>query len=77
MIRGCGRVIVSTLIASASAGTAQLENAALVRVADIPLGGNTTRLDYESLDQGRHLLFIAHLGASEVVEKPFNVDELL
>ncbi|MGH8137073.1 MAG: YncE family protein [Steroidobacteraceae bacterium] len=36
-------------------------------VADIPLGGNTTRLDYESLDAGRHLLFIAHLGDSAVI----------
>jgi YVTN family beta-propeller protein len=39
----------------------------LIRVADIPLGGNTTRLDYESLDEGHHLLFIAHLGDSAVI----------
>lgn len=36
-------------------------------ITDIPLGGNTTRLDYESLDTGRHLLFIAHLGDSVVI----------
>lgn len=36
-------------------------------VADIPLGGHTTRLDYESLDAARHLLFIAHLGDSAVI----------
>jgi len=36
-------------------------------VADIPLGGNTTRLDYASFDAGRHLLFIAHLGDSAVI----------
>ena len=36
-------------------------------VADIPLGGNATRLDYESLDASRHLLFIAHLGDSAVI----------
>ena len=36
-------------------------------VADIPLGGNATRLDYESLDPVRHLLFIAHLGDSAVI----------
>jgi len=36
-------------------------------VADIPLGGNTTRLDYTSLDADRHLLFIAHLGDSAVI----------
>src|SRR4029077_16520207 len=34
-------------------------------IADIPLGGHPTRLDYASLDAGRHLLFIAHLGDSE------------
>src|SRR5260221_14113051 len=39
----------------------------LQRVADIPLGGNTTRLDYESYDPERHLLFIAHLGDSAVI----------
>ena len=39
----------------------------LVPVADVPLPGKTTRLDYESLDPGRHLLFIAHLGDSAVV----------
>ena len=39
----------------------------LSSVSDIPLGGNTTRLDYESLDVGRHLLFIAHLGDSVVI----------
>ena len=36
-------------------------------VADIPLGGNTTRLDYASFDADRHLMFIAHLGDSAVI----------
>src|SRR5678815_4676339 len=36
-------------------------------VADVSLGGNTTRLDYASFDAGRHLLFIAHLGDSAVI----------
>src|SRR5579859_4240221 len=39
----------------------------LVKVADVPLGGRTTRMDYASYDQGRHLLFIAHLGDSAVI----------
>ncbi|HEX3398412.1 MAG TPA: YncE family protein [Steroidobacteraceae bacterium] len=39
----------------------------LALVADVPLGGNTTRFDYESLDSQRHLLFIAHLGDSAVI----------
>jgi DNA-binding beta-propeller fold protein YncE len=36
-------------------------------VADIPLPGRTSRLDYESYDPDRHLLFIAHLGDGEVI----------
>ncbi len=35
-------------------------------VADIPLAGGSSRLDYESLDDRRGLLFVAHLGASIV-----------
>src|SRR5581483_8254096 len=36
-------------------------------VADVSLPGGNSRFDYESLDADRHLLFIAHLGASEVL----------
>ncbi|EIL92992.1 hypothetical protein AB7849_14965 [Rhodanobacter sp. 115] len=39
----------------------------LTRITDVPLGGGTTRMDYASLDPGRHLLFIAHLGDSAVI----------
>ncbi len=39
----------------------------LSRVADFPLPGRATRLDYTSYDPERHLLFIAHLGDSEVI----------
>jgi DNA-binding beta-propeller fold protein YncE len=37
-------------------------------VAEIPLPGDNSRFDYASLDAPRGLMFIAHLGASEVVE---------
>jgi hypothetical protein len=37
-------------------------------VARIPLPGGNSRLDYASLDSARGLLFVAHLGASQVVE---------
>ena len=37
-------------------------------VARIPLPGGNSRFDYASLDAGRGLLFVAHLGASQVVE---------
>ena len=37
-------------------------------VARIPLPGGNSRFDYASLDPGRGLLFVAHLGASQIVE---------
>lgn len=36
-------------------------------LADVPLSGDTSRLDYESLDPQTGLLFIAHLGAGNVI----------
>ncbi len=39
----------------------------LQSVMDLPLPGDTSRLDYASLDPDRHLLFVAHLGANEVI----------
>jgi YVTN family beta-propeller protein len=35
-------------------------------VRDVPLPGDTSRFDYESLDPGMHRLYIAHLGAGTV-----------
>jgi DNA-binding beta-propeller fold protein YncE len=56
---GCGR----------PAGSAPASAPAPVRVVgELPLPGDGSRFDYASLDPGRGLLFIAHLGASEVVE---------
>ncbi|WP_249938707.1 YncE family protein [Streptomyces mirabilis] len=40
----------------------------LQRVGELALPGDSSRFDYASLDSGRGLLFIAHLGASEVIE---------
>ncbi|MFL9963781.1 YncE family protein [Paraburkholderia sediminicola] len=50
-----------------AAGEEQAHKLPLSHVADIPLPGRTTRLDYESYDPARHLLFIAHLGDGEVI----------
>ncbi|NIF40387.1 YncE family protein [Burkholderia sp. Tr-862] len=44
----------------------------LTHVVDIPLPGRPTRLDYESYDPARHLLFIAHLGDGEVIVVDMN-----
>jgi YVTN family beta-propeller protein len=59
-------IFVATSHAGASPGVVA-RPLQLQTIADIPLGGHPTRLDYASLDPGRHLLFIAHLGDSEVI----------
>src|SRR5450755_1758014 len=41
-------------------------NLTLGQVVDIPLAGGPTRFDYESLDSGTGMLFIAHSGANMV-----------
>jgi hypothetical protein len=38
------------------------------RVAEVTMPGDGSRFDYASLDPGRGLLFIAHLGAGQVIE---------
>ncbi len=40
---------------------------ALKAITDIPLPGSTARLDYQSLDLAKGLLFIAHLGDSSLI----------
>jgi DNA-binding beta-propeller fold protein YncE len=62
---GAASMSFGAIIAVAAVATAK--PLFLNSVADIPLGGNTTRLDYASLDASRHLLFIAHLGDSAVI----------
>jgi YVTN family beta-propeller protein len=66
------RRIGCLLVLAGATGACAVTSAAtpplpLTRVADVPLGGGTTRMDYASLDPGRHLLFIAHLGDSAVI----------
>lgn len=39
----------------------------LAPIADVQLPGAATRLDYQSLDARRHLLFVAHLGDGTVI----------
>jgi hypothetical protein len=66
---------VAVLLAGMAAAGWQLRGRAapvtatvLTPVASIALPGDTSRYDYASLDPGRHLLFIAHLGAGQIVE---------
>jgi YVTN family beta-propeller protein len=53
---------------SPSASSSAVGSPDLRVVARIPLPGGNSRLDYASLDPARGLLFVAHLGASQLVE---------
>ena len=55
------------IAAGAGSATEGTDKLPLVLIADVPLPGDTSRFDYESYDASRHLLFVAHLGASEVL----------
>ncbi|KAF0960094.1 hypothetical protein MLGJGCBP_06847 [Rhodococcus sp. T7] len=66
-------LLAVALVATPAAGCAQPTPPGtgplpLQPVGEIALPGNGSRFDYESLDAERELLFIAHLGASEVIE---------
>src|SRR5438270_12370782 len=57
----------STRGSSGTAATPSGGQALLSTIADVPLPGDTSRWDYQSIDPQSHRLFIAHLGAGEVV----------
>jgi YVTN family beta-propeller protein len=60
LLAACGR--------HASGGqTAAPATLGLTLVADVPLPGDSSRLDYQSLDTAGHRLYIAHLSASQVI----------
>jgi DNA-binding beta-propeller fold protein YncE len=67
--RRCGAVL---LIAAMMAGCGQPSGPGpglpLRAVGEIALPGDRSRFDYASLDPAGGLLFVAHLGASEVIE---------
>ncbi|KVR26134.1 hypothetical protein WK13_30830 [Burkholderia ubonensis] len=64
-VLGASSVLVRRVFAAGD--EALLDSLPLKHVADVPLPGRPTRLDYASLDASRHLLFIAHLGDGEVI----------
>jgi DNA-binding beta-propeller fold protein YncE len=69
-----GVAAVSMLMAACSDATKPQSSAGSGRplplrpIGELMLPGNGSRFDYASIDSGRGLLFIAHLGASEVIE---------
>jgi DNA-binding beta-propeller fold protein YncE len=66
------RTVVSVaVIAAGCANQPQADSRSglpLRPVGEIPLPGDNSRFDYASLDAPRGLLFVAHLGAGEVIE---------
>ena len=61
-------VVVSMLIGCSRVPSSHSSPLPLKPVGEVALPGDGSRFDYASLDSGRGLLFIAHLGASEVIE---------
>ena len=59
---GCALVALTT-----ATSLGQELPATFSTVRDVPLSGDTSRFDYESLDPGTHRLYIAHLGAGTVL----------
>ncbi len=60
-------LVVGLIAVSAATTFGQQLPAVFYTVRDVPLPGDTSRFDYESLDPGMHRLYIAHLGAGTVV----------
>ena len=58
--------------AAAAAAAKERDTLPLRAVADVELPGPSNRFDYQSYDAQAHLLFIAHLAASEIIV--FNTD---
>ena len=68
LLFGCDRDRAAVRAPSSPASDVRADASALGlrQVADVPLTGDTSRFDYESLDQMSGRLYIAHLGASTV-----------
>ena len=65
MIKTLRTILLAVLFTAPFAATAA--KIPLETIAEVPLPGNATRLDYASIDPKTHELFIAHLGDSSVI----------
>jgi DNA-binding beta-propeller fold protein YncE len=68
VIVALGSLLVCACTRESSHHSSQSSALPLQPVGEVALPGDGSRFDYASLDSARGLLFIAHLGASEVVE---------
>ena len=67
LVLSAGAGVLVYMVPQAAGAEQATSDLPLTHVADIPLPGRASRLDYVSFDPTRHLLFIAHLGDSEVI----------
>ncbi len=58
----------ATVVGCSSTPAPESGGLPLRRVSETPLTGGTARFDYTALDAGRGLLFVAHMGAGQLVE---------
>src|SRR6266498_353142 len=72
LLVGAGAVVVVLVVVLVvvRSGDGRPSSAALPlrSVGEVALPGDNSRFDYASLDADRGLLFVAHLGASEIIE---------
>ncbi|OBF25638.1 hypothetical protein A5724_04455 [Mycobacterium sp. ACS1612] len=68
MIARLLRAVVIVAVIATGCATHSSSPLPLRAAGDIALPGDNSRFDYASLDTERGLLFVAHLGASEVIE---------
>ena len=62
------RRAAAVVVSCSSAQVRDTGELPLRRVSETPLTGGTVRFDYLALDAGRGLLFVAHMGAGQLVE---------
>jgi DNA-binding beta-propeller fold protein YncE len=84
LLVGAGALVVAVAIAMvvvfvAGLGSQPPPRSALPQqiTGQVQLPGDGSRFDYASVDSGRGLLFIAHLGASEVIEVDLRADRVV
>ncbi|HKE36829.1 MAG TPA: hypothetical protein VKB39_05330 [Candidatus Baltobacteraceae bacterium] len=59
--------IVVAAVMAVTGATGTSTDLRLAQAASLELPGNATRLDYQSLDPQKHLLFVAHLGDGNII----------
>jgi len=75
-----GAVVVTAVLAAVTltrGSSAPRSPLPLRPAGEVALPGDSSRFDYASLDPGRGLLFIAHLGASDIIEVDLHTHQVV